>query len=416
MISLGRGRVMQADIVIVGAGMVGSTLALALKDSGLSIVVLDHHEKSYKTFEPETPFEPRVSAISLASQRVLQHVNAWRGVLARRVSPYTDMHVWDGSGTGSIDFSAASVHQSILGYIVENRAIQDALLEQLEQASESIQLLPNTSLERLERLADGWCIGLKDNTEINAQLVVGADGACSQVRALSGIETREWDYFHHAIVTSVRCELPHKKTAWQRFTDDGPLAFLPLSLNGDEHWCSIVWSLPPAKAEQVMALDDAAFCKKLSESFEYKLGKVVHADARVCIPLRQRHAKRYVQQGLAVVGDAAHVIHPLAGQGVNLGFMDAAMLAETILNALLTSDDFSSAKTLTRFERNRMPHNLGMMAAMETFERLFQADPLPLRWLRNTGLKVVDQLPEVKAIFIRRALGIEGSLPKMAMV
>lgn len=406
---------MQADIVIVGAGMVGSTLALALKDSGLAIVVVDHHEKSYKTFEPETPFEARVSAISLASQRVLQHVNAWNGVLARRLSPYTDMYVWDGSGTGNINFSAASVHQPILGHIIENRVIQDALLEQLEEANETIRLLPKVSLEKLERLADGWRIVLKDDVEINAKLVIGADGARSKVRELTGIETREWDYFHQAIVTSVRCELPNKKTAWQRFTDDGPLAFLPLSFNGNEHWCSIVWSLPPEKAEQVMALDNEAFCKKLSESFEYKLGQVEHADPRVCIPLRQRHAKRYIQKGLAVVGDAAHVIHPLAGQGVNLGFMDAATLAETILEALSKGDDFSSTKVLNCFERNRMPHNLGMMAAMEGFERLFQADQLPLRWLRNTGLKVVNQLPEVKALFVRRALGIEGSLPKMAM-
>lgn len=406
---------MQADIVIVGAGMVGSTLALALKDSGLTIVVLDHHAKSYKSFDLETPFEPRVSAISLASQRVLQHVNAWSGVLARRLSPYTDMYVWDGAGTGNISFSAASVHQPILGHIIENRVVQDALLEQLEAANETIQLLSGVTLEKLERLADSWRVVLENDVEIQAKLIVGADGARSKVRELAGIATREWDYFHHAIVTSVYCELPHNKTAWQRFTDDGPLAFLPLSLNGNEQWCSIVWSLPPEKAEQIMALDDEKFCKKLSETFEYKLGRVERVDPRVCIPLRQRHAKRYIQQGLAVVGDAAHVIHPLAGQGVNLGFMDAAMLAETILDALDKSEDFSSTKVLNHFERNRMPHNLGMMAAMESFERLFQADQLPLRWLRNTGLKVVNQLPEIKALFIRRALGVEGALPKMAM-
>lgn len=406
---------MQADIVIVGAGMVGSTLALALKDSGLSIVVLESNATTYKEFTTETPFEPRVSAISIASQRVLQHVNAWNGVLARRLSPYSQMYVWDGSGTGHIDFDAASVHQPILGHIIENRVIQDALLEQLEEANETITLLPEVELESLERTAEGWNIILKDCLQIKAKLVVGADGARSKVRQLADVQTREWDYFHQAVVTSVRCEKPHQKTAWQRFTDEGPLAFLPLSLEGDEHWCSIVWSLPPTIAEQVMALDDEAFCKKLSETFEYKLGKVEHADPRMCIPLRQRHAKRYIQQGLAVIGDAAHVIHPLAGQGVNLGFMDAAALAETLLEAVAQTEDISSVKVLGRFERNRMPHNLGMMAAMETFERLFQADPLPLRWLRNTGLKVVNQLPEAKALFIRRALGIEGSLPKMAM-
>lgn len=406
---------MQADIVIVGAGMVGSTLALALKDSGLSIVIVENNPKSYKVFEPETPFEPRVSAISIASQRVLQHVNAWAGIVARRVSPYTDMYVWDGSGTGHIDFSASSVHQPLLGHIIENRVIQDALLEQLSQYEQSIQLLSGVKLEKLERVSNGWHVVLADGMQIKAKLVVGADGARSKVRELAEIKTREWDYFHQAIVTSVRCEKIHQKTAWQRFTDYGPLAFLPLSLAGDEHWCSIVWSLTPDQTDKIMALGDEEFCKKLSEAFEYKLGRVEHADKRSCIPLRQRHAKRYIQQGLAVIGDAAHVIHPLAGQGVNLGFMDAAALAETLLEALDRNEEISTAKVLARFERNRMPHNLGMMAAMETFERLFQADPLPFRWLRNTGLKVVNQLPEAKALFIKRALGVEGALPKMAM-
>lgn len=406
---------MQADIVIVGAGMVGSTLALALKDAGLSIVVLESQAANYKAFTDDTPFEPRVSAISLASQRVLQHVNAWNGVLARRLSPYNQMYVWDGSGTGYIEFDATAVHQPILGHIIENRVIQDALLEQLEEANESITLLPEVELESLQRTAEGWTVILKDCLQIKAKLIVGADGARSKVRQLADVKTREWDYFHQAIVTSVRCEKPHQQTAWQRFTDEGPLAFLPLSLKGDEHWCSIVWSLPASSAEQVMTLDDKAFCKKLGESFEHKLGQINHADTRVCIPLRQRHAKRYIQQGLAVIGDAAHVIHPLAGQGVNLGFMDAAALAETLLEAVKQQQNISDAHVLSRFERNRMPHNLGMMAAMETFERLFQADPLPLRWLRNTGLKVMNELPEAKALFIRRALGIEGSLPKMAM-
>ena len=406
---------MQIDIVIVGAGMVGSTLALALKDSGLSIVILESNAKSYKVFEPETPFEARVSAISLASQHVLQHVNAWSGILARRVSPYTDMYVWDGSGTGYIDFSASFVHQPLLGHIIENRVIQDALLEQIGDTVQSIQLLSGVELEKMERTASGWDLLLKDGMQIAAKLVVGADGARSKVRELTGIKTREWDYFHQAIVTSVRCEKAHQKTAWQRFTDNGPLAFLPLNLAGDKHWCSIVWSLTPELAEKMMVLSDEDFCKKLSEAFEYKLGCVEQTDPRVCVPLRQRHAKRYIQQGLAVIGDAAHVVHPLAGQGVNLGFMDAAALAETLLEALSRNEDISSAKVLSRFERSRMPHNLGMMAAMETFERLFQADPLPIRWLRNTGLKLVNQMPEAKALFIRRALGVEGTLPKMAM-
>jgi len=245
-------------------------------------------------------------------------------------------------------------------------------------------------------------------------LVVAADGANSAVRRLTGCQTREWDYLHQAIVTSVRCSEPHQATAWQRFTDEGPLAFLPLARDDGQHWCSIVWSTTPEQAEQAMAMDDEAFCQALGRAFEGRLGEVLEADPRVCVPLRQRHAKRYVDEGLALIGDAAHVIHPLAGQGVNLGFLDAAVLAEELGRACERGERLADVKVLSRYERRRMPHNLALMAAMEGFERLFQANPLPLRWLRNSGLKIVEQMPEAKALFVRQALGLSGDLPELA--
>ena len=165
-----------------------------------------------------------------------------------------------------------------------------------------------------------------------------------------------------------------------------------------------------------MALDDTGFCSELGKAFEHRLGEVLQADRRLCIPLRQRHAKRYVEEGLALIGDAAHSIHPLAGQGVNLGFLDAAVLAEVLLHALARGERLADTRVLSRYERRRMPHNLAMMAAMEGFERLFQADPLPLRWLRNAGLNLVDDLPEAKALFVRQALGLSGDLPELARV
>lgn len=402
---------LRADLIIVGAGMVGSALALALKDSGLEILLIDGSPLSVKPFDPAAPFEPRVSALSAASQRILLRLGAWPGVLARRSSPYSEMRVWDGSGTGQIHFSASSVHAEVLGHIVENRVVQDALMEPLHDSG--IGLMPGARLERLRRSGDDWLLTLVDGRELRAPLVIAADGANSAVRRLAGCATREWDYLHHAIVTSVRCAEPHQRTAWQRFTDDGPLAFLPLDREG-EHWCSIVWSATPTEAERLMALDDAAFCKELGRAFEWRLGEVLGADPRLCIPLRQRHAKRYVEEGLALIGDAAHTIHPLAGQGVNLGFLDAAVLAEVLLHANTRGERLADERVLGRFERRRMPHNLAMMAAMEGFERLFQADPMPLRWLRNSGLKWVDGLPEAKALFVRQALGLSGDLPDLA--
>lgn len=404
---------MQADLIMVGAGMVGSTLALALEGSGLDILVLDASPLEAADFDPQGGFEPRVSALSAASQRIFERLGAWPGMSARRVSPYTDMHVWDGSGTGQIHFSAETVHAEVLGHIVENRVVQDALLETMQRRGGQ-RLLGAARLERLERTPQGWQLTLDDGRQLNAPLLVAADGANSAVRRLAGCETREWDYLHQAIVTSVRCSEPHQRTAWQRFTDDGPLAFLPLERDGDQHWCSIVWSVTELEARCLMALDDAAFRAALGRAFEQRMGEVEEVDPRLCIPLRQRHAKRYVQPGLALIGDAAHTIHPLAGQGVNLGLLDAAVLAEVIESAMARGERPEDVRVLSRFERRRMPHNLAMMAAMEGFERLFQADPLPLRWLRNTGLKAVQALPEAKALFVRQALGLSGDLPALA--
>ncbi len=404
---------MQADLIIVGAGMVGSTLALALEGSGLNIVVLDASPLEVADFDPLGGFEPRVSALSAASQRILQRVGAWPGIAARRASPYTDMHVWDGSGTGQIHFSAETVHAEVLGHIVENRVVQDALMETMQRGGR-LQLIGDARVEQLTQTDEGWRLTLGDGRELRTRLLIAADGANSAIRRLAGCETREWDYLHQAIVTSVRCSEAHQRTAWQRFTDDGPLAFLPLERDGDRHWCSIVWSVTEAEAKRLMALDDLAFCAALERAFEQRLGEVLEVDPRLCIPLRQRHAKRYMQPGLALIGDAAHTIHPLAGQGVNLGLLDAAVLAEVLKAAIARGERAADVRVLSRFERRRMPHNLAMMAAMEGFERLFQADPLPLRWLRNTGLKAVEALPEAKALFVRQALGLSGDLPELA--
>ncbi|MFC6337143.1 2-octaprenyl-3-methyl-6-methoxy-1,4-benzoquinol hydroxylase [Pseudomonas karstica] len=403
---------MRADLLIVGAGMVGSALALALQGSGLQVLLLDGSPLSVKPFDGDAPFEPRVSALSAASQRILERLGVWDGILGRRASLYGEMQVWDGSGTGHIHFSAASVHAEALGHIVENRVVQDALLDRLHGCD--LGLLANARLEQMRRSGDDWLLTLADGRTLRAPLVIAADGANSAVRRLTGIATREWDYLHNAIVTSVRSSQPHQKTAWQRFTDHGPLAFLPLSRDGQEDWCSIVWSTTPGESERLMALDDESFCRELERAFEGRLGTVLSADPRLCVPLRQRHAKRYVAEGLALIGDAAHVIHPLAGQGVNLGFLDAAVLAEVLLQASERGERLADVKVLSRYERRRMPHNLALMAAMEGFERLFQADQLPLRWLRNTGLKVVDQMPEAKALFVRQALGLTGDLPALA--
>jgi 2-octaprenylphenol hydroxylase len=403
-----------ADVAIVGAGMVGSTLALALSGSGLKVLVIDGGDLLPRPLEPGAGFEPRVSALSAASQRIFQRLGVWETMQAQRVSPYTDMQVWDGSGTGAVHFSAANVHALVLGHIVENGVVQDALIQALRQGD--TQLLSGARVEQMRHSGDDRLLSLADGSQVRAPLVIAADGANSAIRKLAGCATREWDYLHHAIVTSVRTEQSHRATAWQRFGDDGPLAFLPLAGEAGQHWSSIVWSTTPEEARRLMALDTQAFCTALGTAFEHRLGAVLAADPRVCIPLRQRHAKRYVEPGLALIGDAAHTIHPLAGQGVNLGLLDAAVLAEELLHARQRGEHLADIRVLSRYERRRMPHNLALMAAMEGFERLFQANPLPLRWLRNTGLSVVNGLADAKAVFVRQALGLGGDLPALARV
>jgi 2-octaprenylphenol hydroxylase len=403
---------LQADLVIVGAGMVGSTLALALGDLDLKILLVDGTALRVEPFVPDAPYQPRVSALSMASQCILQRLGVWPGIAARRSCAYSRMQVWDGSGTGSIHFSAASVHAESLGHIVENQVVQDALLECLQ--SSDVRLLGDARVAQLRRSAEHWLLSLHDGRSVRTPLLIAADGANSAVRRMVGCRTREWDYPHQAIVASVRCAESHQATAWQRFSDQGPLAFLPLPGRGGEPWCSIVWSTTPQQASCLMALSDAEFSDALGQAFEYRLGRILQSERRLCLPLRQCHATRYVEAGLALIGDAAHSIHPLAGQGVNLGLLDAAVLAEVLGQAHRRGEDLAERRVLSRYERRRMPHNLAMMAAMEGFQRLFQSDGLHLRWLRNAGLRLVDGLDASKALFIRQALGLAGDLPALA--
>ncbi|OGT70890.1 MAG: hypothetical protein A3H44_05365 [Gammaproteobacteria bacterium RIFCSPLOWO2_02_FULL_57_10] len=430
------------DIVIVGAGMVGASLACALAETDLRIAVLDSQIIDTPTSSSgafaDLPFDPRVSAITPASQAFFKAFDVWDAIAARRCSPYTDMHVWEADGTGSIHFSAADIHADVLGHIIENSVILAALHEKL-QKQKNVTLLAPVTLQELqpEMTAESASPGriglvLAEDRQLSTRLLVAADGANSRVRELAGFQVREWDYEHHAIVTTVRTELPHQQTAIQRFMDEGVLAFLPLSPCGsgpcprsdiadnsiagrarshmskdDQHYCSIVWSVVPDHAQRLMSLNDSAFAQALESAIESRLGAIVHVDKRYSFPLRQRHASSYVQKGIALIGDAAHTIHPLAGQGANLGLLDASALANEICQAHAVGRDFADMRTLRRYQRRRIGHNLGMMWLMEGFKHLFADQPLPLRWLRNAGMSGLDRVVPVKNRIMRSAMGID---------
>lgn len=419
--------VQTADIVIVGGGMVGVTAALALAASGLQIVLLENREFDSALLmdnvagQLATGYDPRVSALTCASQQLLTHVGAWSYMQQLRVSPYTDMDVWDGEGSGHIHFSSRELHELALGHIVENRVTVAALYAAAQQV-ENLSLVTGASVVQLsepegtavEGRSHTGCsrvLTCKDGSQWRTKLVIAADGAMSKVRQLASIPMWEWDYGHHAIVTTVRTENPHQETAWQRFTDDGPLAFLPLD---DPHCCSIVWSTSPDHAAALIELDDDAFCAALTRAFEGRLGDVSWADKRHLFPLRQRHAQYYVQAGLAVIGDAAHTIHPLAGQGVNLGLMDAAALAEQVLSAHARGEEIGSEAVLKRFQRQRQGANLQMSASMEAFKQLFGHQQPLLKLVRNMGMNTLNRLSPVKQHVVMQAMGLSGDIPKLA--
>ncbi|HEY5718081.1 MAG TPA: UbiH/UbiF/VisC/COQ6 family ubiquinone biosynthesis hydroxylase [Motiliproteus sp.] len=414
----------RCDIAIVGAGMVGLTLAAALADSELSIKVIDSRalDDQYTALagEADARFDPRVSALTPASENILRRVGVWPAMAALRVSPYRAMQVWDGEGTAAIRFDCAELHRPHLGHIVENR-VTVAALQQRAAVLPNVELMGGLTLGQLDTMLspdDGalrQVLQLSDGSQLQARLLVAADGARSRTRALTGLGVSEWDYEQHAVVTTLVLEQSHQATAWQRFTEDGPLALLPLpTLSDGLQRVSLVWSTSPQRARELLALDNAAFCQAITMACEQRLGSITHTDARYSFPLTQRHAARYVKDGVALVGDAAHSIHPLAGQGVNLGLLDAATLAEEILDAQQRGIDFSARAWLRRYQRRRQGENLAMIGLMGGLKHLYGTVPPALQWLRNWGLdQVAGQLP-LRQWLAARATGIGSAAPALA--
>ncbi|MBL4606464.1 MAG: UbiH/UbiF/VisC/COQ6 family ubiquinone biosynthesis hydroxylase [Pseudomonadales bacterium] len=375
------------DILINGGGMVGATLACALiqspHTSKLRIGIIEG--QSFEKKQDEN-WEPRVSAITRASQCLFESLGVWPLMAAQRISPFEGMDVWDAEGTGNIQFHAREMGEPLLGHIVENRTIQQALYERLEALDFNGWISPEKLLS-CEKVPAGWQVELNSGKILNTRLLVGADGALSKVRELANFKLKAKAYDQSGIVATIRTEKPNAAVARQRFLDSGPLALLPLCTNsGDRHFCSIVWSLDTAEAEEKMALDDSEFNHALTKASENVLGKLELADRRICFPFYERHVESYVEEGVALCGDAAHTIHPLAGQGVNLGLMDAAALAEELHRASAKGLDVANFSVLRRYARRRRGANTLMMEGMQGFKALFGSDYLPLRWARNTGM------------------------------
>ncbi|MGL5430036.1 MAG: FAD-dependent 2-octaprenylphenol hydroxylase [Vibrio sp.] len=395
------------DVVIIGGGMVGLALATALKESDLRIAVIESHVAN----DQLTPLpDVRVSALSRSSEIVLRNLNAWSGIVARRAAPYQAMEVWEQDSFARIEFNANAMMQPNLGHIVENRVIQLALLEQVQQQANVALHVPATCQSIAIGESEAW-LTLSNGQAFSAKLVVGADGAHSWLRHQMNIPLTHWDYGHGALVANVRTREAHQQVARQIFTAQGPLALLPMS---DPQLSSMVWSTEPSRAEVLLNMSAAQFNRALTAEFDARLGLCEVVGERQVLPLKMRYARDFVAPRVALVGDAAHTIHPLAGQGVNLGLLDAASLAQELLSVWQQNRDIGELRHLRHYERWRKAEAAKMIAAMQGFRDLFAGDNPAKKLIRGLGMHLVGQLPGAKHEIMQRALGLKGDLPELA--
>ncbi len=393
------------DVIIIGGGMVGAAVACALGDSDLKIALIE--QAMPEEFSPEQAHDLRVSALSIASQKILQTVGAWDAVLAMRVCPFKRMRVWETAG--DTEFNSDAIAYDALGYIVENRVTQLALLHRAQQFS-NIDFLCPSRIKQLAYEKGSVTITLEEGRMLSAKVTVGADGGQSRLRQTVGLGVTSWDYQQHAMVIYVATDYGQQDITWQRFVPTGPQAFLPLT----GHYGSIVWYNTPDEVRRLKALPDEQLLTELSATFPDCLGKINKIMGVASFPLKRQHAQEYVKQGVALVGDAAHMINPLAGQGVNIGLLDAAMLAEVLIDASNKGKNIADIAVLKRYERLRRNENLKMMTVMDLFYRIFSNQIMPVKFLRNLGLGLAERITPLKNKVMRGAMGLEGRLPKLA--
>ncbi|MGI9233661.1 MAG: UbiH/UbiF/VisC/COQ6 family ubiquinone biosynthesis hydroxylase [Woeseiaceae bacterium] len=394
------------DVVIVGAGITGLTLAARLvqgpgRDS-LRLTVVDAAARPEYSADGDTAI--RVSAIAVGSADLLRSVGAWQQVSESRLSPYECMRVWDetdaSDSPSALCFEAAEFGKAQLGFIVENVLLRDALLQQLDSAD--VELRFESPIRSLGRVDQHYSIEFEDGIKRNADLVVGADGSRSFVRAAVGIDTRRWPFDQTAFVTHLVPERDHQATAWQRFTQDGPLGILPLS----DGRVSVVWSTQPGVAAKAMEVSDDTLGGMLTDASDRVLGSLTAGGPRAHFPLGAQHAEHYAVPGVALIGDAAHAIHPLAGQGANLGLQDGEELASVIESALSQGLHPGDLPVLRRYERARKGANATMLHFTTGLNRLFTTDSRLIAELRIAGMRMFNRSGPIRERAVKVALGV----------
>ncbi len=398
------------DVMVVGGGITGCAFALALaQQTSFSIAILEE-KPAVNTWDAEN-YHHRVSAIALSSQRLFASLKIWDDMQQKRVSPFKKISVWDAESSGQIHFDSADIGEDFLGFVMENNVMEEALHEQIRHYPQ-IQFIAPVSLVSVT--THEQCIELvaADGTIFAAKLAVAADGANSWLRQQVGIAVNREAYDQKAIVTTVRTEQTHAQIARQVFLDSGPLAFLPLQ---DACFSSIVWSLPSQAAMDLCNEPVDLFKTKLNQAFANRLGEVLEIGERYAFPLYKQSAKQYVMPRIALMGDAAHVVHPLAGQGLNMGLLDAMSLAEVISDAAKSQRDAFSYAVLRRYERWRKADNFALTNGIDMIKRLFASNKAGVMQWRSLGLRASNNLRWIKNMFTRHAVGRRGGLPRIVV-
>ena len=391
------------DVVIVGAGVAGLVAAIEMSAAGLQVALVESRE-----FQASKPGQHlRVSAINVVSERILRHLDCWETLPADALSPFREIAVRDAEGSGNVEFSYRDIGRAYLGHIVANEALVKTLLDRA-RALPSFTLLCPAQLEALIISDESLKLKLADDVSLTTSLLVGADGAQSWVRQALNMPFSESAYDHTAVVATVKTSRPHQSIARQRFRQSGPIAFLPLH---DAHQCSIVWSTSPEEAKALMHSDQETLAKKIAATIDNELGKITVLDKPVAFPLTMRHVSHYVHPRVALIGDAAHTIHPLAGQGMNLSILDAACLSEVVVNNFRAQRDIGLIQNLRRYERWRRGDNQLMIDAMAFFKEGFAVERGFLRQLRDFSLCLTNRNRWLRRIFMHNAMGFRGELP-----
>jgi 2-octaprenyl-6-methoxyphenol hydroxylase len=399
----------KTDVVIVGGGHAGGSLAALLASHGISTVCIDQDDPQ-KTLHQE--FDGRTTAISYGSRQVLMAAGAW-SALEKEACAIKDIKITESGSPTLLRFLAQDVEAPAFGWIVENRHLRAALYRRLADLKNARHIAP-AKVRDFERSEDNMIVHLADGQTIKAQLVIGADGRNSFTRDWMGISTRGWSYQQRGIVCIVEHENPHQNIAVEDFRSEGPFAILPMANDAlGKHRSSIVWTEHGPEKESSIHWDEETFNAALAERFPSSYGKVRCAGKRFSYPLSLSHAQSYIAPRMALVADAAHAIHPIAGQGLNMGLRDVAELAELLIAAKEKRQDLGDPAILTAYENARRLDNMSMAAATDLLNKLFSNNIAPVRIVRKLGLRAISKIPAVREFFMKQAMGSSGHLPKL---